>query len=202
MDPLKFAGVVMAERTGDITTDAGQLLLSRGKSATWRHVQAVADECARLARRFDLDVTQCRLAGILHDISAVIPAAEMLRYARENGMPLDDAEINHPFLLHQRISAIVARERFDVRDVAVLDAIACHTTLRANASDVDMALFLADKIAWDQPGEPPFLAVVNAALETSLKDACRAYIEYVMENGMILQPHADLIAARRWLNGE
>lgn len=199
MDPLQFANVDMVERTGDIIADAGALLLSRGKIATWRHVQAVAEACADLAQRFGLDEEQCRLAGILHDISAVIPASEMLRYAVETGMPLDEAEKKHPFLLHQRLSALVVRENFDFADEAVLEAIACHTTLRAGAADVDMALFLADKIAWDQPGEPPFLPAVNAALEVSLKHACRVYIDYVMDNGMILMPHQDLLAAREWL---
>lgn len=199
MDPLKFAGVPMVERTGDIIADAGALLLSRGKAATWRHVQNVAAACGSLAERFGLDAGQCRLVGILHDISAVMPAAEMLRYAREMAMSLDDAEINHPFLLHQRMSAIVARECFGLREEAVLQAMACHTTLRPEASDIDMALFLADKIAWDQSGEPPFLAAVNEALQVSLKHACHVYIDYVMDNGMILQPHQDLLAAREWL---
>lgn len=202
MDPLRFAGVDMCAHSENIAQEAGELLLSCGKPNTWRHVQAVEEACAQLARRFGLDEEQCRLAGILHDISAVMPAAEMLRYARDNDMPLDAAEINHPFLLHQRISALVAQQCFAVQDAAVLNAIACHTTLRANASDVDMALFLADKIAWDQPGEPPFLDVVNAALLQSLKHGCRVYINYVMDNGMILQPHADLLAARKWLNEE
>lgn len=199
MNPLKFAGVAMAPLTGDTVEAAGGLLLQCGKAATWRHVQNVAEACGELAIRFGLDAEKCRLAGILHDISAVIPAAEMLRYAREHGMPLDPAEEKHPFLLHQRISAIVAAECFGVDEPEVLNAIACHTTLRAEASEVDMALFLADKIAWDQSGEPPFLAGVNRALEVSLKHACRVYIDYVMDNGMILQPHRDLLAALAWL---
>ena len=201
MNPLNFAGVEMPQHMGDVFADAGVLLLSKGKPKTWQHVQAVAQECVHLAERFGLNVEQCRLAGLLHDISAVMPAAEMLRYARETGMALDDAEINHPFLLHQRLSALVARHCFGVEEETVLAAIACHTTLRAEASDVDMALFLADKIAWDQPGEPPFLERVNAALEKSLKEACRVYVDYVMDNGMILQPHQDLLAAREWLRG-
>ena len=203
MDPLKFAGVPMVERMGDIVADAGALLCSCGKHATWAHVQAVAEACAVLARRFGLDEAQCRLAGILHDISAVIPPREMLRYAQETGMPLDPAEEKYPFLLHQRLSAIVAEECFGVNDPAVLSAIACHTTLRAEASGADMALFLADKIAWDQPGEPPFLPVVNHALDISLRHACRVYIDYVMDNGMILLPHQNLLAAQAWLkNGD
>lgn len=199
MTLLAFAGIDMTATTGDAAADAAALLLSRGKAATLRHVQAVAEECVRLAARFGLDEAQCRLAGIMHDISAVVPAAEMLRYAQSEALPLDAAEIRHPFLLHQRLSAVIAQECFHITDAAVLRAISCHTTLRAEASDLDMALFLADKIAWDQPGQPPFLPLVEAALHQSLASACRVYIDYVMENGMILSPHQDLLAARSWL---
>lgn len=199
MELLRFAGVELPPRTGDVIADAGALLCAKGKTATWTHVQNVAEACTALARRFDLDEEQCRLAGILHDISAVVPPADMLRYAQETGMALDAAEERYPFLLHQRLSAVAAKQCFDVTDAQVLSAIACHTTLRADASGLDMALFLADKIAWDQPGEPPFLAAVNAALDVSLKKACLAYIDYVMDNGMILMPHQDLLAARAWL---
>ena len=187
MDPLKFAGIDHFADTGDCFADAGALLRAHGKDATWRHVQAVADACAALARRFGLDEGQCRAAGILHDISAVIPPAEMMRYARAMGWALDAAEERYPFLLHQRLSAVIAE-------------IECHTTLRAEASGIDMALFLADKIAWDQPGEPPFLKVIEDGLAVSLKEACRVYIDYVMDHGMILLPHQNLLAAREWLN--
>ncbi|MBR2719275.1 MAG: bis(5'-nucleosyl)-tetraphosphatase (symmetrical) YqeK [Clostridia bacterium] len=200
MKLLTFAGINMVERTGDIVTDASTLLLSHGKSATWRHVQAVANECVHLSAFFNLNETQCRLAGILHDISAVVPAQEMLHYAQEHNFPLDKAEIDHPFLLHQQMSAIIAQECFDVDNAAVLRAISCHTTLRPLATDLDMALFLADKIAWDQSGEPPFLSSVKEALRISLKHACRVYIDFVMKNGMILQPHHNLLAARKWLS--
>lgn len=202
MDPLKFAGVPAPQRMGDVIADAGELLLSRGKAATWRHVQGVAEACADLAQRFGLEEAPCRMAGILHDISAVIPPAQMLQYARETGMALDPAEEKYPFLLHQRLSAVVAQTCFGIEDESVLRAIACHTTLRAEASDLDMVLFLADKIAWDQSGEPPFLAALNAGLAVSLREGCRAYIDYVMNNGMILQPHQDLLAARAWLSAE
>ena len=199
MDPLKFAGIEMPQVGGDVVADAGALLASYGKHATWRHVQGVAEVCVQLAQRFGLDETACRLAGILHDISAVIAPKDMLRFAQEAGMALDPAEERYPFLLHQRLSAVVAQLHFGIDDSAVTEAIACHTTLRAQAGDVDMALFLADKIAWDQPGEPPFLSEVNAALDVSLRHACRVYIDYVMDNGMILMPHRDLLAAREWL---
>ena len=176
-----------------------ELLLANGRPKTLAHVQAVSDECAALARRFQLDEGQCRLAGMLHDISAVIRPSDMLRWAEEHPLPLCEAERRHPFLLHQRLSAIVAREDFGVTDEAVLSAIACHTTLRAQASSIDMALFLADKIAWDQPGEPPYLDALSAALEQSMEAACLAYMKHTVESGRLLYPHTNWTRAMEWL---
>jgi len=59
-------------------------------------------------------------------------------------------------------------------------------------------LFLADKLAWDQPGLPPYDALVRAAMRDSLGRACLVHIEYCLENGLILMPHRQLLAALDW----
>lgn len=176
-----------------------KILLENGRPKTWAHVQAVAERCAEIGRQYGLDEERCRIAALLHDVSAVMPAAEMQAIAAAQGWTPDPAEQAHPFLLHQRISAEMARDRFGVTDGAVLDAIRCHTTLRAHASSYDMALYLADKLAWDQPGEPPFRACVEQALTRSLEAAARTHIEYALAHGMILLPHRWLLEALDWL---
>lgn len=178
---------------------AGALLLAHGKAHIWAHSQAVAQAIAPIAARYGLDADTCRTAAYCHDIGGILPPAEMLATARADGMPLDPAEERHPFLLHQRFSALLCRERLGIADAALCTAVGCHTTLRGHATPLDMALFIADKLAWDQPGTPPYLDAVQAALVASLPGACLAYIDYVMENGMILMPHQWLLQARAWL---
>lgn len=63
-----------------------------------------------------------------------------------------------------------------------------------------MTLFVADKIMWDQGIKPPFYDIVNDSLNHSLEKACLAYIDYVMDNGMILKPHPSLIDTKIWIN--
>lgn len=183
----------------DIAAEAQALLLENGRPRTWEHVQAVAQKCVEIGRAYGIDPVRCRAAGLLHDVSAVIPAADMLAYAEAEGWAIDPAERAHPFLLHQRLSEVAARARFGVADEAVLSAIRCHTTLRAAPSPCDMALFLADKLAWDQPGEPPFRSVIEDGLAVSLEQASLRYIEYVLDHGMILMPHRWLLEALAWL---
>ena len=188
--------------TGNILYDTGALPEANGKEKTFRHVQAVAEVCRALAVRFGLDADKCFAAGLLHDISAVIRPADMLLYAEKHGMALCEAERKYPFLLHQRLSRSAAEDGFQIKDEDILSAIECHTTLKANADPYDMVLFIADKLAWDQDGTPPFYDAVSDALADSLEKACYVYMCYMMDSGKLLCPHTNWNAAYDWLKNK
>jgi HD superfamily phosphohydrolase YqeK len=86
-----------------------------------------------------------------------------------------------PMIIHQKLSVVIARELFDVQDDAILSAIGCHTTLKAGANALDKVVFVADKLAWDQPGIAPFHADMWAALERSLDEVMMVYVRYLWE---------------------
>lgn len=58
-----------------------------------------------------------------------------------------------------------------------------------------MALFIADKLAWDREGVPPFYEVVDNALAISLESACYEYMKFMVDNNMLLCPHDNWTAA-------
>ena len=185
----------MEPLSGDIRTDVKNILLINGKSKTYIHVANVADRNALISKTYDLDHDKCVIAGLLHDISAIIKPEDMLKYAYENRLEVCEAERRYPFLLHQRLSKICAVEYFNISDEEILSAIECHTTLKKSPSKYEMSLFIADKLAWDKGGIPPFYEEVNAALDISLEAACYKYMEYMIENDMILCPHDNWIEA-------
>lgn len=125
----------------------------------------------------------------------------MLAWAQARGYALCEAELQHPFLLHQRLSRVIAETWFGVADGEILSPIECHTTLKPNAAPGDMALFIADKLAWDQEGRPPFYDAVSEALGRSLEAASLAYMDYMEVSGLLLCPHSLWTAARQWLRG-
>ena len=122
----------------------------------------------------------------------------MLRYAKDYNMFLDLSEEKYPFLLYQRFSATVAMEVFKVNDERILSAITHHTTLKANPSQYDMALFVADKLSWDHDGVPPYFQIVQSELDKSLYHASLAYIDFVLNHNMVLCPHKWLVEAYQW----
>jgi len=169
--------------------------LNNHKEHTLAHVQEVAETAVWLARIYNLDIAKTELAALLHDISAIISPKAMYELAVERLMAIDPAEEKYNFLLHQRISKIIAQEDFEIRDSDILDAIECHTTLKKNASMYDKVIFIADKISWDQKGVPPYYDVLKSKAAVSLDDACYFYIKYQFDNNLLLMPHRWLIDA-------
>ena len=177
------------ELSGCLEQDVSILLDRYHKEKTKEHVFQVAKKSVDLARQFQVDERICFEAALLHDISAIVSPLEMQEIANDHGLLLDPAEKKYPFLLHQRISVIFARELFNIDNEDILSAIGCHTTLKAHPSVYDMIVFLADKIAWDQQGEPPYLAMLEKDLEISLQKACFDFIEMQWKEGHLLYPH-------------
>ena len=186
--------------TCDLTDSIRNIYLSHHKEKTLSHVEAVARTTVRLAEIHGLDPRRVRLAALLHDISAIMTPQEMYETAKARGMRLDPAEEKYHFLLHQRISRIIANEQLGIEDRDILSAIECHTTLKKNAKPYDQAVFIADKISWDQEGAPPYEKELTRLAEESLEAACRFYINYQFDHHLLLMPHRWMTEAYEDLN--
>ncbi len=195
-----FGYITVPEYEGCAEDGARKLLTANRCPKTLSHILDVAEMNVRIARMHGLDEDICRKAALLHDISAVIRPDDMFAYARENGMELCEAEEKYHFLLHQRMSEIAAREYFGICDERILSPVKHHTTLKADADVYDMALFIADKLAWDQEGVPPFYDDVFPLLH-DLPAACLAYMDHMQDSGKLLCPHTDWTRAYDWLCG-
>ena len=169
--------------------------LSNHKEHTLKHAEEVADTAVWLAEIYNLDSEKVKLAALLHDISAIMSPQAMYELAKTRGLEIDAAEEKYHFLLHQRISRIIANEDYGITDSDILDAIECHTTLKKNASMYDKVIFIADKISWDQKGVPPYYDALKDKVRKSLDEACYYYINYQFENNLLLMPHQWIIEA-------
>jgi predicted HD superfamily hydrolase involved in NAD metabolism len=167
--------------TGNVRVDMVALLGHYGHPKTADHCLRVAAEARQLATRFGADPSSAQVAGWLHDVSAVFPAAQRAPIARRLGLEVLPEEERAPMILHQKLSAIMAHQIFGVDNEAALSAIGCHTTLKANASPLDKVVFLADKISWDQAGTPPYLKGLLRALERSLDQAALHFLDHLWQ---------------------
>ena len=188
--------------TGDIARDVVAFLQCHDCPRTALHSAAVVAEARQIAAIAGVEAARAAQAGWLHDVSAAIPAEERVAVAEVLTIPVLPEERALPMILHQKLSAVLARDLFGVTDIAVLNAIGCHTTLKAGASPLDKVLFVADKLAWDQPGEPPYRAALEAALVRSLDAAACVYLCYLWERRATLAVvHPWLAAAHAYFCG-
>ncbi|ENQ3105388.1 bis(5'-nucleosyl)-tetraphosphatase (symmetrical) YqeK [Bacillus cereus] len=167
--------------TGDWELDIQRLLEQYNKPHTYEHSVRVANEAKRIAKRFELDEAAAAIAGYLHDISAIIPNDQRIQVAEQMQIEVLQEERIFPMIIHQKLSKRIANDIFKVENETILDAIGCHTTLRKNATPLDMVLFVADKIEWDQSGTPSYITEIKEALELSLEHASFAYISFLWE---------------------
>lgn len=167
------------ELTGNLERDVPRLLIHYGCSGTASHSLRVASFARRIATLTGADPSLAIVAGLLHDVSAVIPSADTLDVAKQLGLEVLPEEETFPGILHQKLSAVLAQEVFMVSDSSVLSAIGCHTTLRAGATVMDKVLFVADKIEWDQADAAPYLEEMVNALDRSLDEAALGYLHWM-----------------------
>ena len=195
----KYNYINLVYSDSDIVSQIEKIFLANNQQKRYEHICSVVKRIDTIAMQYGLDREKCCISALLHDISTLIKWEDMLPYATDNEWTLCDAEISHPFLLHQRISEVVAREDFGITDSEVLEAIAFHTSLCENASQYQMALFIADKLDWSAGGHPPYYEQMMEALNISLEAACFEYIKYQESDGKMSAIHSDWAKAVEWI---
>ncbi|EGO2705029.1 bis(5'-nucleosyl)-tetraphosphatase (symmetrical) YqeK [Enterococcus faecalis] len=159
-----------------------QYLVSKNCEKTYYHCMEVGEYAYQLGEKYLTSPEKVSIAGYLHDISAVYPNNQRINVAQKYGIELNEAEMAFPMIIHQKISKSIAKMDFGIEDNEILSAIECHKTLKKNYSDIDLVLFVADKIKWDQEGKPPYLDGLLQALNCSLENAAYFYIDYILKH--------------------
>lgn len=110
------------------------------------HSVGVEYTAACMAFRYGYDPKKARIAGLLHDNAKCIPTDEKLRRAEKLHLPINESERDNPDLLHGKLGAYYAKEKYGVSDPEILSAITYHTTGHPNMSLLDKIIFIADFI--------------------------------------------------------
>ncbi|HEX3550815.1 MAG TPA: bis(5'-nucleosyl)-tetraphosphatase (symmetrical) YqeK [Candidatus Elarobacter sp.] len=165
----------------------------------YAHVLRVARMAESLALTHGADAGRAREASLLHDLARLYSGERLLRECAERGMPVDDFERANPVVLHARLGAELARERFGVDDDAVLSAIRKHTLADAVMSPLDEIVYLADGLepGRDFPDRAPLAETAFADLHAAMRGVLASTIAHELRQGRMLAPQT-LAAARRY----
>jgi nicotinate-nucleotide adenylyltransferase len=109
------------------------------------HVAGCESEAVRLAKRYGEDTDEAREAAILHDITKKLSEEEQLALCEAYNVPLTEHMRKTPKILHGHTAAELASAKFGVSD-DVKSAIKWHTTGRAEMTELEKIIYVADTI--------------------------------------------------------
>ncbi|MDD6208849.1 MAG: bis(5'-nucleosyl)-tetraphosphatase (symmetrical) YqeK [Clostridiales bacterium] len=115
----------------------------------FQHTLGVQYTCACMAMRYGEDVYLASLAGLLHDCVKYMSDEKLLEKCMKYQIPVRDVEQRNPYLLHAKLGAYYAKEKYGVSDSRVLSAITWHTTGKPDMNLLEKILFAADYL---EPG--------------------------------------------------
>lgn len=132
----------------------------------YRHTIGVQYTAVMLAMRYEADLQQAALAGLLHDCAKYLEEEEILRECERHHIAYSSTEKRQPYLLHAKLGALYAKKKYGIKDERILSAIRYHTTGKPDMSLLEKIVFTADYI------EPhrKMLAVLPAIRKMAFED--------------------------------
>lgn len=110
------------------------------------HTKGVRYTCACLAMAYGIDLEKAQIAGLLHDSAKCIPNKKKLKMCEEHHISISEFEKEHPFLLHAKLGAYIAENKYNVSDEDILNSIIYHTTGRPEMSLLEKIVYISDYI--------------------------------------------------------
>lgn len=163
------------------------------------HILGVEQMSKELAKTYQVDEEKAQIAGLMHDLAKYFPPDALLNKAQEKGVKVDQICESRPHLLHAEVSAIVARETFQVKDEEILSAIANHTLGAEGMSTLSCIVFVADKLEPNR-GETEELKAMREAtwknLDRGVYQVCDRGIKKLIQKGRPIHPRT--VATRNW----
>ncbi len=119
------------------------------KKDRFKHTIGVAYTASSLAMRYGENIDRAFTAGLLHDCAKAYSSDEYLKMAKKINISINEFEAQSPGLLHAKLGAYLAREKYQITDEEILSSIVCHTTGKPDMSMLEKIIFTADYI---EPG--------------------------------------------------
>ena len=113
------------------------------------HTLGVMYTAAAMAMAYGYDVKKAQVAGLLHDCAKCIPNDKKIRLCEKHKIEISEIERKAPFLLHAKLGAYLAKEKYGIEEEEILSSIRWHTTARPGMTLLEQIVFLADYI---EPG--------------------------------------------------
>lgn len=148
----------------------------RLKLKRFNHSVAVMYTAANLAMRYDVPLIKAQIAGILHDCAKEMSSVDLIRYCKKNNIALSEYELSNPALIHSKVGACIVKDRYDISDVEIINAIRFHTTGKPGMTRLEQIIYIADYI---EPNRKiiPGLDLIRKNVYIDIDNTCRMILE-------------------------
>ncbi len=156
------------------------------------HSLGTAKEAAELAKKYGADKNKAYIAGLLHDVAKGLSADSLKAIASENGIKVDEHEVNNPELLHGKVGAAIVRRELGINDEDILSAIKWHTTGHKNMTLLEKIIYLADIIEPGRnfPETDALRALAYKDLDEAMLKGLGHVMRFVKAKGLTLHPNS------------
>lgn len=159
------------------------------KQPRYLHSIGVEEVACDLAVIHGYDAKKASVAGILHDCAKNLSDEELLQYSKNYQLEVTEIEARCPFLLHGKVGAAFAKDRYGINDSEIINSIIYHTTGRPNMSLLEKIIFTADYI---EPYRKPLPRIdeIRAMAYSELDEAVLMILENTL--GYLEQSQAEI----------
>ena len=157
----------------------------------FEHTIGVEYTAAALAMRYDCDIRNAQIAGLLHDCAKCLSDEKRLSICKKNEILVTELERKNPFLLHAKVGAYLAKKKYGVKDEDILNAIRNHTTGRQGMSLLEKIVFVADYIEPCRKHAPNLTEIRKLAfvdLDKALLRILEDTLSYLRDSGGDIDP--------------
>lgn len=172
-----------------------EVLVTELDQERFQHTMGVMHTAGCLAMRYNEDLNTALIAGLLHDCAKCMTHEEKLRICYENQIEITDAEKKNPGLLHAKVGAYLAKEKYHIVDERILCAIESHTTGKPGMSLLDKIIYIADYMEPGRDGAPNLPQVRKLAflhLDECLYVILKDSLDYLKTIGKPIDPMTEL----------
>ena len=178
IDYIEEKGLYQNQAFTKIKVDMKALM----KPKRYKHILNVAEMCYKLAKLHGYDAVKAYTAGLLHDCAKHLDDQQILAECDKLGIRYDEVEKRQASnLLHSKVGAVWAGDKYGVADEDIISAISYHTTGKPDMSTLEKIVYMSDVI---EPGRDmvytPSLDVIRSIATYDLDLACAHVLNNVV----------------------
>ena len=168
-----------------------QVVIGLLKPNRVQHVLGCRQTAVELAGIYGVNETDAARAALLHDITKALDGPLQLTLCRSYDTILDDFSEKNPKTLHALTGSLVA-ERIFGENQAVVEAIRCHTTGKADMTLLEKIIYVADYMEpnRDFPGVEKLRHLAYTDITQALELGLEMTLALLKEQGREISPES------------